>query len=186
MAQKSSRHASESWWNLDEIQSLMDLLAKREISEFELEKDGLRIRIKRGESTSGGGSTAVHAYVPVPAPHPTFHAAPVPAPSPVAAPPSAASPEASETPTEQAEGLHTVKSPMVGTFYNSPAPDAAPFVKVGDSIQAGQVLCIVEAMKLMNEIESDAAGELVRVYVESGQPVEYGQSLFAIKPFGKK
>jgi acetyl-CoA carboxylase biotin carboxyl carrier protein len=79
-----------------------------------------------------------------------------------------------------------VKSPIVGTFYSSPSPSAPPFVKVGDEVQVGQPLCIIEAMKLMNEIESDAAGEIVRIYVENGQPVEYGQSLFAIKPSRKK
>jgi acetyl-CoA carboxylase biotin carboxyl carrier protein len=84
------------------------------------------------------------------------------------------------------EGLHIIKSPIVGTFYGSPAPNALPFVKLGDVVRVGQVLCIIEAMKLMNEIESEAAGEIVRTYVESGQPVEYGQSLFAIKLSLKK
>ena len=88
--------------------------------------------------------------------------------------------------TESPEGLHLIKSPIVGTFYSAPAPNAPPFVKLGDVVQVGQVLCIIEAMKLMNEIESEVAGELVRVYVENGQPVEYGQSLFAIKPSHKK
>jgi len=79
-----------------------------------------------------------------------------------------------------------MKSPIVGTFYAAPAPDAPPFAKIGDVVQLGQVLCIIEAMKLMNELESEVAGEIVRIYVESGQPVEYGQSLFAIKPSRKK
>jgi len=80
------------------------------------------------------------------------------------------------------EGLHMVRSPIVGTFYESPSPGSPPFVKVGDVIEAGQVLCIVEAMKLMNEIEADAAGELVKILVNNGQPIEYGQELFAIRP----
>jgi acetyl-CoA carboxylase biotin carboxyl carrier protein len=78
-------------------------------------------------------------------------------------------------------GAHIVKSPIVGTFYDAPSPDAEPFVKLGDRVKNGQVLCIVEAMKLMNEIESDAAGEIVKMYVKPGQPVEYGQALFAIR-----
>ncbi len=85
-------------------------------------------------------------------------------------------------PAPPAEELHTVKSPIVGTFYSAPSPEASPFVKPGDSVQAGQVVCIVEAMKLMNEIEADISGEVVRVLIENGQPVEYGQGLFAIRP----
>ncbi len=91
---------------------------------------------------------------------------------------SAAEPQAE---TDANGGGHVVKSPIVGTFYDAPSPDAEPFVKVGDRVSSGQVLCIVEAMKLMNEIESDAEGEVVKVYVKPGQPVEYGQALFALK-----
>jgi acetyl-CoA carboxylase biotin carboxyl carrier protein len=80
------------------------------------------------------------------------------------------------------EGLHLVKSPIVGTFYEAPSPGAPPFVKVGDSVEVGQVLCIVEAMKLLNEIESDVAGEIVKKLATNGQPIEYGQELFAIRP----
>jgi acetyl-CoA carboxylase biotin carboxyl carrier protein len=87
---------------------------------------------------------------------------------------------------ESTEGLFIIKSPIVGTFFASPAPNAPPFVQVGDNVGVGQVLCIIEAMKLMNEIESEAAGEVVRAYVENGQPVEYSQSLFAIRPSHKK
>jgi acetyl-CoA carboxylase biotin carboxyl carrier protein len=81
---------------------------------------------------------------------------------------------------------HIIKSPIVGTFYAGPSPDAGPFVKVGDSVQSGQTVCIIEAMKLMNEIEADISGEVVRVLVENGQPVEYGEPLFALRPTGKK
>ena len=84
------------------------------------------------------------------------------------------------------EELHVIKSPIVGTFYAAPSPEAPPFVKVGDNIQAGQVVCIIEAMKLMNEIEADMGGEVVGVLAENGQPVEYGQSLFALRPARKK
>jgi acetyl-CoA carboxylase biotin carboxyl carrier protein len=89
-------------------------------------------------------------------------------------------------PAESSEGLYIQKSPIVGTFYAAPAPNAPPFVKSGDVVQVGQVLCIIEAMKLMNELESEVAGEVARIYVENGQPVEYGESLFAIKPSHKK
>ena len=99
-------------------------------------------------------------------------------------------PSAAEAPaegaSESAEDLHIIKSPIVGTFYASPAPNAPPFVQLGDAVQVGQALCIIEAMKLMNEIESEVAGEVVRTYVETGQPVEYGQLLFAIRPSHKK
>src|SRR5208283_3923911 len=107
---------------------------------------------------------------------------------PVAAAPPASSlaPSGSEPAAESTEGLFIMKSPIVGTFYSSPAPNSPPFVKVGDSVQVGQVICIIEAMKLMNELEVEVAGQIVRAYVENGQPVEYGQSLFAIEPARKK
>lgn len=106
-------------------------------------------------------------------------AAPVP---PVSATPAPAAPEIPATPAEAEEELHLVKSPIVGTFYESPAPGAPPFIKPGDNVQAGQVLCIIEAMKLMNEIESDMTGEIVKVLAANGKPVEYGQPLFSIRP----
>ena len=110
----------------------------------------------------------------------------------MASAPAAAAPVASGVPAaagvavEPEEVLHEVKSPIVGTFYESPSPGAPTFVKVGDQVEVGQVLCIVEAMKLMNEIESDVAGEVVRQIAQSGQPVEYGQPLFGIRPSRKK
>jgi len=107
--------------------------------------------------------------------------APAPAPNPSG---SASTPAAAEA--RASEDLHLVKSPIVGTFYGSPSPGAEPFVKVGAHIDTGQVLCIVEAMKLMNEIESDETGEVVRIFVENGQPVEYGQPLFGIRPSRKR
>jgi acetyl-CoA carboxylase biotin carboxyl carrier protein len=94
-----------------------------------------------------------------------------------------------ETPApaeEETEDLHVIKSPIVGTYYASPSPDAGPFVKVGDDVAVGQVVCIIEAMKLMNEIEADVGGEVVRVFMENGQPVEYGEPLFSLRPAGKK
>lgn len=183
MPGKNPRQAKESperSWNLDEIQDLIDLLIKREISEFEMEKGGLKIRIKRGNSRAevfGGGGFTDSGLESPPPPYESRSGA-----QPLTAAPAA--PEA--RPPESAEGLHLIKSPIVGTFYASPAPNAPPFVKVGDTVEIGQVLCIIEAMKLMNEIESEVGGEIVRIYAENGQPVEYGQTLFAIKPSPKR
>jgi len=170
-------------WSLDEIQALLDLLAGREITEFEMEEKGVKIRIRRGNTHASPPAHAPEAAaVHVPAVL-TPSRAPEEA---VAAsvtffPPPAPAPAADST-----EGLFIMKSPIVGTFYSAPAPSAPPFVKVGDTVHVGQVVCIIEAMKLMNELEAEVAGEVVRVYVENGQPVEYGQSLFAIEPARKK
>jgi len=190
MQAKKSRGGggSERSWELEEIQQLIDVLIERGVDEFELERNGLRIRIRRGAGAASnipGISVAPSAVVPIPAAIPRAPAAASPAPSAPAENHSSAAP-AEASAEETTDELHIVKSPMVGTFYNSPSPDAAPFVKLGDVVRVEQVLCIIEAMKLMNEIESDVAGEICRVYVESGQPVEYGQSLFAIKPSHKR
>jgi acetyl-CoA carboxylase biotin carboxyl carrier protein len=158
----------------------LDLLAGKEITEFEMEQQGVRIRVRRGNPPAAGsgdanGSVASHAPAPVAAVGPAVLAVEV---QPAPAAPAAA---ASEAPAESTEGLYVMKSPIVGTFYSSPAPNAPPFVGVGDIVQVGQVICIIEAMKLMNELEAEVAGRIVRAYVENGQPVEYGQSLFAIE-----
>ncbi len=182
MPGKSTRRdkGTENTWNLEELQSLIDLLEKREISEFEMEKAGMRIRIRRGNSR-------VEGYAPVFAADAAVSLPPrAPRPAPPAEAGEAVAPTEHTVAGESTEGLYIVKSPIVGTFYASPAPNAPPFVKLGDHVDVGQVLCIIEAMKLMNEIESEVAGEIVRVYLENGQPVEYGQSLFAIKPSHKK
>lgn len=165
-------------WDLKDIQELLDVLIEREITEFEMEKGGVRIRVKRGNA---------HAGVLAPA---NLSAPPTAALTPPASPPASATPPASAavepSVAEDTEGLFIVKSPIVGTFYAAPSPNSPPFVKSGDVVQVGQVLCIIEAMKLMNELESEVAGEIVRIYVENGQPVEYGESLFAVKPSHKK
>jgi acetyl-CoA carboxylase biotin carboxyl carrier protein len=119
--------------------------------------------------------------VTVAAPHFAVHSAPPPAPVLGAAPVPGAHAPAKEAAPPVEEGLHSVRSPIVGTFYESPSPGSPPFVKPGDSVEAGQVLCIVEAMKLMNEIESDVAGEIVKKLVANGQPIEYGQELFVVR-----
>jgi acetyl-CoA carboxylase biotin carboxyl carrier protein len=171
---------SASIWNLKDIRELIDLLVEREITEFEMEKGGSRIRIKRGNSHAENPGMPVYpANGPAgwPTPPSAVHAAPPVSPAAVPEQPAAA---------EVAEELHIIKSPIVGTFYSAPAPNAPPFVALGDVVQVGQPLCIIEAMKLMNEIESEVAGEVVRIYVENGQPVEYGQALFAINPHHNK
>ncbi len=159
--------------NQKELKELIDFLIERDISEFELQRGDEKVRIKRGVASSAAPSTPVVAtFSPPPQTIPTpTHVA---GGSTLSVPPA----ETAAPPTD----LHIVKSPIVGTFYESPAPGAPPFVKVGDMVEAGQVLCIIEAMKLMNEIESDIAGELVQRLVANNQAVEYGQPLFAIRP----
>jgi len=164
--------ASASRADLAEIERILAFMTERGLEEVEYQRGDFHVRLKR-QAAPG----VVHAvpFAPSPATRPA--AASNPGQAIEAAPrvPSAAPPAPSED-------LHTVKSPIVGTFYASPAPDAPPFVMVGDTVKAGQILCIVEAMKLMNEIEADQPGEIVRVLVENGQPVEYGQPLFALRP----
>jgi acetyl-CoA carboxylase biotin carboxyl carrier protein len=174
---KSSRsvEGTEKVWGLKEIEQLIDVLIDRHVTEFEMEQNGAKIRVKR-ENYPASNPGAGDACVADPAAPPLSSSPPAAAFHPAGALLTA------ETPTESTEDLYVMK----GTFYAAPAPNAPPFAKVGDVVQLGQVLCIIEAMKLMNELESEAAGEIVRIYVESGQPVEYGQSLFAIKPSRSK
>jgi acetyl-CoA carboxylase biotin carboxyl carrier protein len=157
--------------NFDEIKQLLDMVREHELSEFELERQDFKLRVRK--NTSGQWT----ATMP-PISHVNY--APVMAP-PLAAPPAAAAPPAL-TPAQEDTDFAVVKSPIVGTFYRAPEPGAKPFAEVGDMVKKGQVLCIIEAMKLMNEINSDVDGEVVKVYVENGQPVQYGERLFAIRP----
>jgi acetyl-CoA carboxylase biotin carboxyl carrier protein len=157
--------------NQKELKELVEFLIEKDITEFELERGEVKVRIKRG----------------TPAPAPPERIVALPAHPPVqvpvgTAPASSAPPIAAEPAPARAEELHMVRSPIVGTYYESPSPGSPPFVKVGDTAEVGQVLCIVEAMKLMNEIEADVAGEVVKVLVKNGQPIEYNQELFAIRP----
>lgn len=148
--------------NLKELKELILFLKEEGVAEFELERGDVKVRIKRA-----GAEQAVPA-------------APDPGASSAMQPPGAVAPPPAKE-ADLPENLHTVRSPIVGTFYESPSPGSPPFVKLGDVVSLGQVLCIVEAMKLMNEIESDVAGEVVRKLVSNGQPIEYGQELFAIR-----
>ncbi|MFN3266951.1 MAG: acetyl-CoA carboxylase biotin carboxyl carrier protein [Deinococcales bacterium] len=155
-----------------DLKRILDALKDAEVSEFNLETADYKMNIKRG-------AEVVHVAAPAPivmaAPQPIVPALPAVAPAAVAAPEAPA-------PTEKvvAPG-HQVKAPIVGTFYRASSPDAAPFVQVGDKVEVGQVLCIIEAMKLMNEIESDKAGIVREILVQNAQPVEYGQALFVIE-----
>jgi acetyl-CoA carboxylase biotin carboxyl carrier protein len=153
----------------DDIERILELMQQHELSEFELERDGLKLRVRK---TSTGFTT-----MPVPQQMPAPAAMLAPA-APQASLPAPGSPAAAE---EDALELAVVKSPIVGTFYRSPEPGAPSFVEVGARVKKDQVLCIIEAMKLMNEITSEYEGEVTSVYVENGKPVQYGERLFAIK-----
>ncbi|MCH7978488.1 MAG: acetyl-CoA carboxylase biotin carboxyl carrier protein [Acidobacteria bacterium] len=157
------------------IKELVDLVTEKGISEFELERAGVRLKISR--NTGAARALAEQTVV----------AQPAGARSPALPPPGSEQAGLSPAETEtgapgRPEALHVVRSPMVGTFYTSPGQDAAPFVGVGDEVKPGQVICIIEAMKLMNEIEAEITGSVVKCYVENGQPVEYGEPLFDLRP----
>ena len=166
--------------NSKELKELIEFLIEKDIAEFELERGDVKVRIKRaGEHTVVHSHAEPRFYAVPPAPGAGAESAAVPLVVAAPAVPAAAAIPAAPAPEE---GLHTVKSPIVGTFYEAPSPGAPPFVKVGDAVELGQVLCIVEAMKLLNEIESDIAGEIVKKLAVNGQPIEYGQELFVIRP----
>ena len=161
--------------DFDEITRILEMMREHELSEFELERDNFKLRIQK----HGGG----HWVAATPHPQPHEAAAPPPAPG-GAASPAAAAPGGATVlaPVEEDMEFGVVKSPIVGTFYRASEPEARPFAEVGDVVQKGQVLCIIEAMKLMNEINAEIEGEIVKVYVENGHAVQYGERLFAIKP----
>src|ERR1700674_5519864 len=162
--------------NQKELKELIEFLIEKDIAEFELERGDVKVRIKRG---------AEHVVPPVaPVTHFAVHtaSAAIPEISASAAAPVPSPSENTTAPPVAEPGLHTVHSPIVGTFYECPSPGSPPFVKPGDLVEVGQVLCIVEAMKLMNEIEADVPGEIVKKLVANGQPIEYGQELFVIRP----
>ena len=156
--------------DLNYVRKLVKLLSESDVDEIEIEEEGKKIRVAKNPH-----SVPVYpgSYAPQAAPPP----------GPGIPPPLQSLPDAGGQPAPSAATtqLHEIKSPIVGTFYRSPAPDAAPFVQVGSVIRPGAVLCIVEAMKLMNEIEADVAGKIVKIMVENGQPVEYDQTLFLVE-----
>jgi acetyl-CoA carboxylase biotin carboxyl carrier protein len=164
-----------------ELKELIEFLKENGIGEFDLERGDLKVRLKFASASQPADlsqiahlAAAAQAAQSAASFQPAAVAHVHPAGTPAAEPASA--------PVDDEAGLHIVKSPIVGTFYESPSPGSPAFVKPGDVVEVGQVLCIVEAMKLMNEIESDAAGEIVKRFVTGGQPVEYGQKLFAVRP----
>lgn len=159
--------------NQKELKELIEFLIEKDIAEFELERGDVKVKIKRAAEPAPMVLPDAR-YIAVPPAQPTIPPASAAAPARVDLGANAAAPVPEEA-------LHIVKSPIVGTFYESPSPGSPPFVKVGDTLEVGQVLCIVEAMKLMNEIECDVAGELVKKLVANGQPIEYGQELFAVR-----
>jgi acetyl-CoA carboxylase biotin carboxyl carrier protein len=161
--------------NFKEILELIDKVADRGIGGVEIEQAGLKVRI---DGTASSQPQVIHAYSGDRPAAPHVPAPPPPAPAPTAAE-KAATAKADADAAEA--GLHIITSPIVGTFYRSANPEADPFVNVGDRISKGQVLCIIEAMKLMNEIESDVDGSVVTIYPQNGQPIEYGEKLFAVK-----
>ena len=167
--------------NLKELKEILQMLDHRDITEFEIEEEGKRLRIRRaGAPHAPAAAPSPIVISTAPAPVPTLVST-APAPESAApAAPAAATP--APGPEESANGLTVVKSPIVGTFYRSPDPNSAPFVSVGDHVKVGQVLCIIEAMKLMNEIEAEVAGEIVKVHHDTGQPVQDGEPLFTLRP----
>jgi acetyl-CoA carboxylase biotin carboxyl carrier protein len=167
-ASKSSGSGSSAGPDIEQIEKLLKKMSEHNLEEFEYSRGELRIRLKKP-------SVGALLAAPRAAAMPEIIVAGT---SPVA---GTAASEPRST-----DDLHLVKSPIVGTFYASPSPGAEPFVKIGGYVEDGQTLCIVEAMKLMNEIESDGTGEVLRIFVENGQPVEYGQPLFGIRPSRKK
>ena len=158
--------------NMDELRELIGLLRDNGLAELELENEGFRVRLRR-ESTLAEAAAVAPVQHPAPAP---VAPAPAPAPSGPAHPGTQAT-----TAAAQDQDLHIISSPIVGTFYRSASPTAEPFVKIGSNVDNDSVVCIIEAMKLMNEIQAETSGEVVKIYVENGQPVEYGQPLFGIQ-----
>jgi acetyl-CoA carboxylase biotin carboxyl carrier protein len=162
-----------------ELKELIEFLKENKIGEFEFERDDMKVRIKfAGEPPTAAGAALDYAKLSQLLASPHLPQAGI---APGGELPLQADQQGQKEGLDSEAGLHIVKSPIVGTFYESPAPGAPAFAKIGDHVEVGQVLCIVEAMKLMNEIESDASGEVVRRLVQSGQPVEYGQPLFALR-----
>jgi len=159
--------------DINQIQELIRLVSKAKLTEFILKEGDFKLII-RNQATPEGNAAPVVAFPP---PQPLVTMAP-PAPAPASAAPASATPAVAAADAN----LLTVKSPMVGTFYRSPGPDKGPFVKVGDTVDVGTTVCIIEAMKLFNEIESDVKGKIVKVLVEDASPVEYDQPLFLVEP----
>jgi len=161
--------------DIADLKEILRILEAQDITEFELEQDGVKLRVCRASKTPAVVAPAVRAP---PAPV----AASTPAAAQGAGSPAGAPTLVEETGVEEGPAGTVVKSPIVGTFYRAPDPNSPAFVSVGDRVKVGQVLCIIEAMKLMNEIEAEFGGEVVKIHVENGQPVQYGDPLFTVRP----
>jgi len=159
--------------NIKEIKELIEVVSQHGITDLEVERSGVKVRIRKEGQPVVVSSVPAHSTYAFPTGYP-------PAAAPIVEGASAGAPPVPVPPNED-EGLLNVRSPIVGTFYRSPNPEAEPFVKAGDTVEPGRVLCIIEAMKLMNEIEAEVSGEVVRIYVENGEPVEFGQALFGVR-----
>jgi acetyl-CoA carboxylase biotin carboxyl carrier protein len=171
---KATGSSSFAGPDLGQIEQLLRFMGEHNLEEFEYSRGDLRIRLKKpGANVIMAAPRAAEIIVPS-------------ALAPVAAGSASAPEPVAGAETRGGDDLHLVKSPIVGTYYSSPSPGTEEFVKVGGHVDSGQTLCIVEAMKLMNEIESDVSGEVLRIFVENGQPVEYGQPLFGIRPSRKR
>jgi len=160
----ASQQQEVSSFDMDELRELMQLVTEQGFTEFEFENKNIRVRLSKAASYVPQPAAVVNPAV-LPQPHTG-----VPAPT-----------EASSNKVDSDEGLHKITSPIVGTFFSAPGPDKEPYVKEGTSVSPETVVCIVEAMKLMNEIQAEVSGQVVKVYVENGQPVEFGQPLFGIR-----
>jgi acetyl-CoA carboxylase biotin carboxyl carrier protein len=173
----SSKAAKAPRVNLKDLKKVIDMMKRAELSEINIEQEGLKLNLKKDEKTVISGAPMLQMAAPV------LHAAPAPAPAPVAAVPSSIPASAPAAPTAAPAAVDgtSVSSPMVGTLYRSPSPDSPPFVKDGQKVEVGQTVCIIEAMKLMNEIKAEQAGTITKFLVENAQAVEYGQPLYIIK-----
>jgi acetyl-CoA carboxylase biotin carboxyl carrier protein len=164
--------------DLDHLRQILDLVRQHDLAEFEIEHEGLKLKIRKDAARGAASAPAAQAVLT------SGGAAATAAPAgPAPSTPSPAAEDSDADAPEEVE-LAVVKSPIVGTFYRSSEPAAPPFVEIGSVVKKGQVLCIIEAMKLMNEIDSEYDGEIVNVYVETGHPVQYGERLFAIRTIG--
>lgn len=173
--------ATDASVNMDELREIIELIRENDFTEFELEREGFRVRFRRGaeadasESSTGGTAHAAAGSAPGTGTSGSGEAAPATSTAPVH--PGAKA----QTAASEDQDLHIITSPIVGTFYRAASPNAESFVKIGSRVESETVVCIIEAMKLMNEIQAETSGEVAKIYVENGQPVEYGQPLFGLK-----
>ena len=174
---QGKRQGESGGMNIKEIKELIEAVAQNGITELEVERTGVKVRIRKQVQTPQVAISPLSTGPAVVSGAPIIGLA--------AGENGTAAPVLAETPVEGKEDLFVVRSPIVGTFYRAPNPNADPFVKVGDFVEPGRVLCIVEAMKLMNEIEAEVSGEVANIFVENGEPVEFGQALFGIRPTQK-